>query len=226
VVAIQRPSYPRWNPPRPQARRSQSLVLLWPPGRFSPGAGARLEDIVVAIRHVTTVRPQRAFPSGEGNCCRSRRNVEIWTVSRFAILPGSPPTLRKPVERVDPTIALTAKRASSETGGAGWLRGSDRNRTLMRHAGPALTLSIGFAGAGHASASRPLRLGIGGPPPAVAVFAFASCRHHCNSVGRGHSPDREQTSHCKWDRHTCAGEGRRWMGPLSWLGQHPTILHG
>ena len=53
-------------------------------------------------------------------------------------------TPRKPVERVDPTILVTTNGTSSETGGARRLRGSDRNGTLMRHAGPALPLSIGL----------------------------------------------------------------------------------
>jgi hypothetical protein len=50
----------------------------------------------------------------------------------------------KPVERVDPTILVTTNGTPSETGGSGRLRGRDRNWTLMRHAGPSLTLSIGL----------------------------------------------------------------------------------
>ena len=66
----------------------------------------------------------------------------MWTLRRPANSRGFPSTPREPIKRVDPTSLVTTNRTSSETGGTGRLRGSDRNQTLMRHRGPTLTLSI------------------------------------------------------------------------------------
>ena len=51
---------------------------------------------------------------------------------------------RKPVERVDPTILVTANGTSGEAGRSGLTRGCDQTRTLMRHARPTSALPIGL----------------------------------------------------------------------------------
>ena len=72
---------------------------------------------------------------------QKRRNLNALPTGIF---PGVPSTARKPVERVDPTILVTANGTFREVGRLGRLRGSDRHRTLMRHTRLALTLSMGL----------------------------------------------------------------------------------
>jgi hypothetical protein len=66
---------------------------------------------------------------------RKRRNLGVPPL-------GVPSSRRIPVERVNPTDLATAGGTSKEIGRARGPRGGDRNRTLMRHAGPALTSPV------------------------------------------------------------------------------------
>src|SRR5688572_19524949 len=63
---------------------------------------------------------------------------------RPASLPGVRSTAWKPVERVAPTILVTANGTSGAAVRLSLLRGCDRSRTLMRHARLTSALPIGL----------------------------------------------------------------------------------